>query len=304
MTGKATILLVDDTRTNIEMLAACLQHNYHLKVAMNGIRCLEIANKAPIPDLILLDVMMPDMDGYEVCRKLKENPVTKDIPIIFVTGKNSDEDEEYGLQLGAVDYITKPIRPAIVSARVGTQIIVKQQSDALRDMALHDQLTSLFNRHFLIEAAKNKISRLSRHGGKLSVMMIDIDNFKLVNDNFGHKGGDVVLQAIAHVLSDFNRKEDVVARFGGEEFVILLDHCSLADTQDKAEQLRMKIEQLNPEEIHVTASFGIAELQSDNEGFEHLLARADEAVYLAKEKGRNCIVKARDVLYSELKAKS
>ena len=116
MTGKATILLVDDTRSNIEILAACLQHSYQLKVAMTGMRCLELAEKTPIPDLILLDVVMPDMDGYEVCRKLKESSVTKDIPVIFVTGKDSDEDEEYGLQLGAVDYITKPIRPAIVTA--------------------------------------------------------------------------------------------------------------------------------------------------------------------------------------------
>ena len=303
MTGKATILLVDDTRSNIEILAACLQHNYQLKVAMTGIRCLELAEKTPIPDLILLDVVMPDMDGYEVCRKLKESSVTKDIPVIFVTGKDSDEDEEYGLQLGAVDYITKPIRPAIVTARVGTQVILKQQSDALRSMALHDQLTSLFNRHFLIEAATNKISRLSRHGGKLSIMMIDIDHFKLVNDQFGHQSGDLVLQAVADVLADCNRKEDVVARFGGEEFVILLDHCSLDDTQDKAEQLRSKIEQLNPDKIHVTASFGIAELESENEGFEHLLARADAAVYSAKEKGRNCIVKANKDLESDVKGK-
>lgn len=296
MAGKATILLVDDTRTNLEILAACLQQNYHLKVARNGIRCLELAEKDPIPDLILLDVIMPDMDGYEVCRQLKANSLTQHIPIIFVTGKDSDDDEEYGLQLGAVDYITKPIRPAIVTARVSTQIILKQQSDALRTMALHDQLTGLFNRHFLIESATNKISRLSRHGGKLSIMMIDIDHFKLVNDQFGHQSGDIVLQAVAHVLADCNRKEDVVARFGGEEFVILLDHCSLDDTQEKAEQLRLKIDQLNPEQIHVTASFGIAELQPDGEEFDHLLARADEAVYLAKEKGRNCIVKANKEL--------
>ncbi|MBW8184247.1 diguanylate cyclase [Shewanella nanhaiensis] len=296
MNDKATILLVDDTRTNIELLAGCLQKHYNLKVAMDGKRCIELAERDPIPDLILLDVIMPDMDGYEVCRTLKSNPSTKDIPIIFVTGKDSDKDEEFGLQLGAVDYITKPIRPAIVTARVGTQIILKQQSDALRSMALHDQLTRLFNRHYLIEAANSKVARITRHGGTLSVMMIDIDYFKLVNDQFGHQGGDTVLKAVANVLSSANRKEDIVARFGGEEFVILLDHCSISDADEKAEQLRSSIEHLLPEGISVTASFGIAELQPDGEEFEHLLARADQAVYLAKEKGRNCVVQAEKEL--------
>lgn len=235
--------------------------DYNLKVAFNGKRCLELAENDPIPDLILLDVIMPNMDGYEVCKQLKANSVTQNIPIIFVTGKDSDEEEEFGLQLGAVDYITKPIRPAIVIARVDTQIILKQQSDTLRSMALHDQLTHLYNRHYLIEAATNKISHIVRHGGCLSLMMIDIDHFKQVNDNFGHQSGDMVLKAVAQVLFDHNRKEDVVARFGGEEFVILLDNCSLLDTKDKAEQLRVSIEQLIPQNISVTASFGIAELK-------------------------------------------
>ena len=293
MTDKATILLVDDTRTNIELLAGCLQNNYHLKVALNGQRCLELAEKDPIPDLILLDVIMPYMDGYQVCKQLKDNSVTQDIPIIFVTGKDSDEEEEFGLLLGAVDYITKPIRPAIVIARVDTQIILKQQSDALRSMALHDQLTHLYNRHYLVEAATHKISHIVRHGGCLSLIMIDIDHFKQVNDNFGHHSGDMVLKAVAQVLLNCNRKEDVVARFGGEEFVILLDNCSLSDTKDKAELLRMNIEQLTPENILVTASFGIAELRKD-ESFEQLITRADEALYLAKEQGRNCIFEATE----------
>lgn len=296
MSDKATILLVDDTRTNIELLAGCLQKTYNLKVAMNGKRCLELAESEPVPDLILLDVIMPDMDGYDVCRQLKDNSLTKDIPIMFVTGKDSDEDEELGLQLGAVDYITKPIRPAIVTARVGTQVILKQQSDTLRSMALHDQLTSLFNRHYLIEAANSKVARIKRHGGTLSLMMIDIDYFKLVNDKFGHQAGDTVLRAVASVLSSGSRKEDVVARFGGEEFVVLLDDCSILDAEEKAELLRSSIEQLLPEGISVTASFGIAELDPDGETFEHLLARADQAVYLAKEQGRNCVVQAKSEL--------
>lgn len=293
MDSQGTILIVDDTRTNIAVLTACLQHDYHLKFAMNGLRCLELAETKPIPDLILLDVVMPDMDGYDVCRHLKKNTVTKNIPIIFVTGKSSDAEEELGLQLGGADYITKPIRPGIVLARVRTQIILKRQRDELRYMALHDQLTGLFNRHFLIEAANKKIAHVSRHNGALSLMMIDIDHFKQVNDRFGHHLGDAILKGIATVLSHISRKEDIVARFGGEEFVVLLDNCAIIDAKYKAEQIRLEIETSKPEGIFVTASFGIAECQM-NENLEQLLARADEALYFAKEEGRNRIVTAKN----------
>ncbi|RTR38423.1 diguanylate cyclase [Shewanella canadensis] len=292
MNDLPTILIVDDTRTNIQLLAGCLKKDYRLKIAMNGQRCLELARTAPLPDLILLDVVMPEMDGYEVCRKLKANPHTQHVPIIFVTGRDSDDEEEYGLQLGAVDYITKPIRPAIVTARVSTQIMLKQKSDELRNMALHDQLTQLYNRHFLIEAANQKVAESIRHSNPLSILMIDIDHFKLVNDQFGHQAGDSVLQAVAKVLAESNRKEDVVARFGGEEFVALFEHCSIESAEEKAEMLRGKIERLMPAGIPVTASFGVAELRPNEESFEQLLARADEAVYRAKELGRNRVVPA------------
>jgi len=287
MNDLPTILIVDDTRTNIQLLAGCLKKDYRLKIAMNGLRCLELARIEPLPDLILLDVVMPEMDGYEVCRKLKANPHTHHIPIIFVTGRDSDEEEEYGLQLGAVDYITKPIRPAIVTARVSTQIMLKQKSDELRNMALHDQLTQLYNRHFLIEAANQKMAESIRHGNPLSILMIDIDHFKQVNDQFGHQAGDSVLQAVAQVLAESNRKEDVVARFGGEEFVALFEHCPIESAEEKAERFRDKIERLMPAGIPITASFGVAELRPNEESFEQLLARADEAVYRAKVSGRN-----------------
>ncbi|ABV35993.1 response regulator receiver protein [Shewanella sediminis HAW-EB3] len=292
MNDLPTILIVDDTRTNIQLLAGCLKKDYRLKIAMNGQRCLELARIDPLPDLILLDVVMPEMDGYEVCRKLKANPHTQHIPIIFVTGRDSDDEEEYGLQLGAVDYITKPIRPAIVTARVSTQIMLKQKSDELRNMALHDQLTQLYNRHFLIEAANQKMAESIRHNNPLSILMIDIDHFKQVNDQFGHQAGDSVLQAVAKALAESNRKEDVVARFGGEEFVALFEHCSIDSAEEKAERLRDKIERLMPAGIRITASFGVAELRPNEESFEQLLARADEAVYRAKELGRNRVVSA------------
>ncbi|MCP3848853.1 MAG: diguanylate cyclase, partial [Gammaproteobacteria bacterium] len=222
MSNRATVLIVDDVPTNIQVLAGFLKKHYQLKVATNGKQALVII-KQQRPDLILLDIDMPEMNGYEVCQTLKDNPETQNIPIIFVTANNQEEDEEKGLQLGAVDYITKPIRPSIVTARVNTQIMLKQQYDQLRNMAIKDQLTDLYNRHYLFEAAHQRIANAIRHNHALSILMLDIDHFKRINDQYGHPTGDAVLVALANLLKKQCRDEDIIARFGGEEFVILLD---------------------------------------------------------------------------------
>ncbi|MBL4798370.1 MAG: diguanylate cyclase [Oleispira sp.] len=289
MTDKATILIVDDAPSNIQILAAILKKTFHIKVATNGSDCLKIATTEPKPDLILLDVEMPDMNGYEVCERLMGDE-KKPIPIIFVTGRNNDGDEEKGLNLGAVDYITKPISPAIVLARVKTHIELKQQRDAFEVMAMHDQLTGIYNRHYLIEAAQHKIARATRHKQPLSLLMLDIDHFKAVNDTYGHSKGDEVLQEVSQVLKTQNRTEDVVARFGGEEFIILLDQCDSDSAEQKSQYLRKTIEELNPSGIKITISIGIAQLNQTGDSFDDLLKRADLAVYQAKDQGRNCVV--------------
>ncbi len=292
MKNKATILIVDDSPSNVQILAAILKNKYHIKVATSGKDCLKIACSDPRPDLILLDIEMPDMNGYEVCNKLKEN-AGKYIPIIFVTGKDNDDDEEKGFNLGAVDYITKPISPAIVLARVNTHIEMKLQRDALERMAMHDQLTGIYNRHYLIEAAQQKIARATRHKHPISLLMLDVDHFKAINDTHGHSKGDEVLKEMSKVLKAQNRAEDIVARFGGEEFVILLDQCDAISAEDKSEKLRQVLERLSPGGIQITVSIGIAELQSGEECFDDVLKRADLAVYQAKDKGRNCVVVAK-----------
>jgi len=292
MTGKATILIVDDSPSNIQVLAACLKDRYHIKVATRGKECLKIAYSEPRPDLILLDIEMPEMDGYEVCHRLKKNEGSKSIPIIFVTGKSDAKDEEHGLVLGAVDYITKPISPVIVEARVNTHVTLKQQRDKLEAMAMHDQLTNLYNRHYLLEVANHKLARAKRHKHPLSLLMMDIDHFKDINDTHGHPVGDAVLKGVAKLLNEQNRSEDVVARFGGEEFVVLLDQCEVSTAEDKAQNLRQKIEALIPDGVLVTVSTGVAEIDSDGEDFSSLLKRADLALYQAKENGRNCVVVA------------
>lgn len=290
MKTKAVILIVDDVPTNVQTLALLLKEEYVIKVATGGARALELASQEPIPDLILLDVQMPDMNGYDVLKLLKEENITAQIPIIFVTGKDAVEDEEYGLQLGAVDYIAKPIRPSIVKARVKTHITLKQQHDQLVGMATHDQLTGLYNRHYLNDALSKKVAHAKRHGEALSVIIVDIDHFKNVNDTFGHLMGDLILKAVGSTMLGTARKEDIAARFGGEEFIILLDNCTAHDAQIKAEKLRSDIEALHPEGITVTASFGVAQLQGDMQRCEDLLKNADTALYLAKETGRNRVV--------------
>ncbi|NRB39083.1 MAG: diguanylate cyclase [Pseudomonadales bacterium] len=290
MMDKAVILLVDDAPANVQMLADILKDDYTLKVATSGERALELAVTEPMPDLILLDILMPDMNGFEVCNRLKSNARLRDIPVIFVTGKDIEEGEELGLEMGAVDYITKPLRPAVVWARVRTHITIKQQRDKLTQMALTDQLTAIYNRHYLIDAAKKKIFSSRRHQHPLSLIMIDVDFFKAVNDHHGHPVGDAVLKAIAALLQAGTRQEDVLARFGGEEFVLLLEMCDLRGAMDKAELLRQGLEKLKPAGLHVTASFGVTELADTDSGFEDFLKRADDAVYQAKENGRNTVV--------------
>lgn len=291
MDNKPVILIVDDSPANIQALAQLLAGDYQIKVATNGLRCLEIASEESGPDLILLDIDMPNMTGYDVCTKLKANVNTQNIPVIFITGKNRTEDEVYGFELGAIDYITKPFHPIIVEARVRTHVTIKRQSDALERMALCDHLTDLYNRHYLMDIAPRKIANARRHKIPLSVVVIDIDHFKDVNDQYGHDFGDIVLKGCANLLESYCRKEDVVARFGGEEFVILVDHCELDACVEKMELLCRDVRELKPNGIEVTASFGVTALKDGDNTFDQLFSRADEAMYRAKSDGRNCVRK-------------
>ncbi len=288
MEQKPTILIVDDSPSILQLLVHLLKDNYHIKVANNAHRALELAQTNP--DLILLDVVMPDMDGYEVCTQLKNDEKTSNIPVIFITGKTRAEDEEYGLGLGAIDFITKPIRPAIVIARIKTHITLIQQHQQLQQLAMRDQLTGLYNRHYLLDFAAKKMAKAKRHDNPLSMIMLDIDHFKAINDQHGHTTGDVVLQDVATILQDNCRTEDVAARIGGEEFILLLDGCKIDHCQSKAEHIRQQVEQLMPQNIRVTSSFGITEYLAEDKDFETFFNRADIALYEAKENGRNRVV--------------
>lgn len=290
MSEKPVVLIVDDVCVNLQALAHILSDDYTIKIALGGLEAIEQAQKEPIPDLILLDVEMPEVNGYDVCKILHGNIATIDIPIIFVTGKDSVEDEEYGLSLGAVDYIVKPARPVIVKARVKTHITLKQHRDELRLLATHDPLTGLYNRRYLTNALAVKVAHSKRHDSSLSLIVADVDHFKKINDTHGHLVGDEVLKAVAKCLATGARREDIAARFGGEEFVLVVDNCSLENALAKAEELRQKIQLLHPNRLEVTTSFGVASLSETISDCTLLFAAADKALYEAKNSGRNRVV--------------
>lgn len=291
-----TILIVDDVPTNVQILADALRKDYRIKVASNGLAALEIARRTPHPDLILMDVMMPEMDGLEACRQLKQHPGTKNIPVIFVTAKADESDEEYGLNLGAVDYITKPFSIAITRARIRNHLQLKRQADLLESLSFIDPLTGIPNRRRLDEALDAEWRRATRDKTPLALLMIDIDHFKQYNDHYGHGVGDACLVSVAGALADgVARAGDLIARFGGEEFVAILPETDQEAALMIGERLRKQVADMKLEHAHsgvapyVTVSIGCAALvpDEDNSGPSNLLEAADRQLYKAKQAGRN-----------------
>ncbi|HWU85143.1 MAG TPA: diguanylate cyclase, partial [Rhodocyclaceae bacterium] len=219
---RAAILAVDDQPSNIQLLYAILGDDYDLAMATSGEDALRLC-EAHQPDLILLDIQMPGLSGFEVCERLKERAVTHNIPIIFVTAQTTANEETRALRGGAVDFIAKPFNPDVVKARVRTHVQLKQQSDLLRTLAFVDPLTGLANRRRFEENLRAEWRRCQRHRMPLALIMIDVDHFKAYNDHYGHQIGDACLQLVAQTLArHFGRGYDLVARYGGEEFVCLL----------------------------------------------------------------------------------
>ncbi|HSV30694.1 MAG TPA: diguanylate cyclase [Atribacteraceae bacterium] len=291
---KQKILIVDDSPTNLMMLSESLQADYELLVTTSGESALDKVASNP-PNLILLDIVMPGMDGYEVCRRLKENKETRNIPIIFITAKCTEEDEVKGLILGAVDYISKPFRLPIVKARVRTHLELKRKSDILENISNRDGLTGLYNWRQFDTVVGNEWKLATRGGRPLSIILLDLDYFKLYNDNYGHLSGDECLKAVAHVLSKaLERASDFAARYGGEEFVVVLPDTALDKAFLMAEKIRKEIEDLkiehkySPVSPYVTVSVGVVStIPPQKTDYRMLLELADNALYEAKKSGRN-----------------
>ncbi|MBF0572660.1 MAG: PleD family two-component system response regulator [Desulfamplus sp.] len=292
---KPSILIVDDEPYNIKILNELLRSNYNTRVATNGERALEIAMSDNPPDLILLDVMMPGIDGYEVCKRLKSVANTQDIPVIFITAKTDEQDEVRGFEAGAVDYVTKPFRPIVVEARVRTHIDLKIKTQLLKNQSLRDGLTGIANRRCFNDYLDTMWSCCLRDPSPISLIILDIDHFKLYNDKYGHQEGDSCLIRVADCLeASIRRKIDIVARYGGEEFGCILPKTDLEGACQVAQKFQNEILSLQIPHIDsstngcVSVSQGVATLiPSRQSASDDLLRMADQALYKAKDSGRN-----------------
>ncbi len=301
---KQRILIIDDERANIKLLAGELQSLYHISFALSGEEGFRVAQGDLPVDLILLDIMMEGLDGYEVCRRLKEDARTKHIPVIFITAMSEVEDETRGLEIGAVDYITKPFSMAIVKARVRTHLELKRHRDLLENLSSLDGLTGIANRRRYDEVIDREWKRCLREGKFLSLILIDIDHFKAYNDTYGHATGDECLKLVAGTLAaTVCRPSDLVARYGGEEFVAVLPRTEAEGAVAVAENMREAIAALRiphesaPTDVYLTISLGVATAFPGPDASPADLARAsDRALYDAKRAGRNQVRDVRVVV--------
>jgi diguanylate cyclase (GGDEF)-like protein len=292
--ARPKLLVVDDDPVNIQVLYRAFAEDHQVLMATTGQQALEMCLTKQ-PDLILLDVMMPDVDGYEVCRRLKEDPATREIPVIFVTAHNDSAAEAQGLDLGAADFISKPIHPRIVRARVRTQLTVKAHVDLLRHLAFVDGLTGIHNRRRFDDQLATEWARAARAGTPLSVLLIDVDFFKKFNDHYGHQAGDDCLRRVATAMRGaLKRPADLIARYGGEEFACILPDTDLNGALTLAEQLGQAVQAetiahaASSAAPMVTVSLGAATKPPGRQGSAaELLRLADEQLYRAKEQGRN-----------------
>lgn len=302
--SESKILLVDDVPANIEVLRKVLEEEgYTILAAPSGEIALNIVQHT-LPDLILLDVLMPEIGGYEVCQQLKNNSLTRHIPIIFVTAKNETDDIVKGFQLGGADYISKPYRQEEVKGRVKSQIqlrgLIKEKENLIKELeeankkiehtARTDPLTELANRREMVDKIENEIIRYERNQRPFSLIISDIDFFKNINDRLGHDAGDSILKQLSRFFKSHIRGQDTVARWGGEEFLFLLPETDLHGASILAEKMRKgvasKTHYFNQTEISLTMSFGIS-LFNNSDTYETCLKRADECLYKAKNSGRN-----------------
>ncbi|MCL2205950.1 MAG: diguanylate cyclase [Treponema sp.] len=290
-----SILIIDDDKVNLKILTHILNADYTIYTSTSGLRGIRIAREY-IPDLILLDILMPEMDGYQTLAELRNKKETKKIPIIFITGLDSENDEEKGLALNAADYITKPFNNVIVKLRVRNQIQIVNQFRTIEYLSLHDQLTKIANRRNFDEKIHREWARAVREKEPLSVLMVDIDDFKKFNDLHGHQKGDLALQKLAETLSDaLMRPGDFAARWGGEEFAIILPNTPLQGAMTIAERLRESVQALvipdaDGQELKVTISAGVtSQVPTTESSIVELIRNADNALYAAKRDGKNRI---------------
>lgn len=292
--SKPQILVVDDEPINVDVLGGVLSSLGEIITANSGRAAIDIC-KSNKPDIVLLDVMMPQMDGYQVCAALKADDETRDIPIIFVTALADETDEARGIEMGAIDYLTKPVNAIIAIARVRNHLELKKYRDYLTEIAFIDGLTGIPNRRRFEEHFAAEWQRARRSKTTMSLILMDIDQFKLYNDNYGHQSGDACLTLVGQALAkSTHRPGDIVARYGGEEFVAVLPNTGKEGAIKMAQTIQKNIAALqvaheaSSASDYVTLSMGIVTwvIDGDKEP-KTMVEAADKALYEAKENGRD-----------------
>lgn len=293
MTSRSKILLVDDQTANLHTLSRTLADEFDLSLATSGADALLIAQKVK-PDLILLDVMMPGMDGLETVRRLRATDWGMDIPVILVTADDRIETQVCGLELGANDFVAKPIVAPVLKARMHNLLKSRLLQRELHRLATTDSLTGLLNRRRMIEQGGAELLRVVRYGQPCALLMLDLDHFKSINDGYGHAAGDSILVTVSAAVGGLLRETDFFGRIGGEEFAILLPQTDRDGAINLAERLRGVVNDIrlglpDGRVIGVTVSIGVTHLRDSDSRFEDALVRADAALYAAKAAGRNCV---------------
>ncbi len=314
------ILIADDVPANIKMLGEMLKGRYDILAATNGEKALKLACQC-VPDLVLMDVMMPELDGFTACERLKAAKETADVPVIFITASTEEEDIVKGFNAGGVDYITKPFNPTELNARIKTHLEIRKSRERLKQysqkmehinaelneknvllakaldqitlLARTDHLTGLWNRSYMVEKCREEEVRFKRQKRPFCLVLCDIDHFKKFNDTYGHECGDRVLCAISAILKQSVREQDVVSRWGGEEFLLLLPDADMPAALGVADRTRLLIAchtlDYSGHPLQVTMTFGVAAYDPAH-GIETSIGNADNALYAGKSGGRNRVL--------------
>jgi diguanylate cyclase (GGDEF)-like protein len=285
---RASLLVVDDTHSNVDVLLELLDDEYTVSVALNGEDALALARDEP-PDLVLLDIVMPGMDGFDVCRALKADAVTRDVPVIFITGITEESSIETAFDIGGVDYVTKPFKPRELLARVRTHVQLRRLVRHLDYISSHDKMTGLYNRARFFDLSQQA---WLNDRPRLYAGMLDIDHFKHVNDTYGHPVGDRVIKGVASAMSEELGERAILGRIGGEEFAIIWTADDQEQVLRDVEDIRRKVAHLvwpqeSGETVACTVSVGVADVTPNIGTLDELLKAADDALYEAKGTGRN-----------------
>lgn len=278
------ILMVDDNPQNLQMLGSTLKEKgYKLAAAGSGKQALEFIEKKK-PDLILLDIMMPEMNGYEVCERLKADPGTEKIPVIFLTAKTEIDSIVKGFEAGGVDYITKPFVKEVIFARLNVHLTLKKALERLERMSITDEMTGVFNRRYAYEVLARQIALARREESDFVICYIDIDNLKKINDMYGHSEGDKLILTVTRSMYDIIRSTDYIFRMGGDEFMLMFPNAKLDESDNLISRVRSQLKGRDIHGIPIDFSYGFSQFNcEDDVSVEELIKRADDRMYQTKQ---------------------